>query len=256
MSLIIFPQFREEQRDSRYPFEDNAGLVDESGVLSMPNEVFIDASIYLIGGGGSAYIASIEIDGRDIHITVQTTDPIVTATGTYKPDESSIVYLKDTYGRSAGVFVMGAQAVNFFFGIPAATYTFKSTALRFVATCFVPTPNKGVRGFRLPNGTIVASDILLLGENGVVFRNVSKTGLENKIRVDVIGEPLFKRKNCDDENLEPAARKFLSTINGCGADEFGNFVLTTASDDPANPTPIRIYPTNSDTLVIDIVSGV
>lgn len=256
MSLIVFPQFREEQQDSKYPFEDGTKTTPAGAEINVPNNVIIDAAIFAVGGGGSASIAAFEIYGTELTITVETTNPLITLTAAASLSSfPPTVQLSDDRGRPGGTLVFGENAYSFFSSIPAKRYEFKANALTFVASCFTPVPETRVNGVLINDTELLTGDIALIGENGVVVRNVSRNGQENRIRVDVIGVPLFKRKNCSNEELDPPAQKFLSTINNCPPDEFGNFIIATGTQDASKPTPVRVYPTNKDTLTIEVVSG-
>lgn len=256
MSLVIFPQFREEQKDSKYPFEDGTNMTAKGLSATVPNNVFIDASIYAVGGGGQAHIESFTISGTELSIVVTTTQPrvVLTAATSLSSFDGNLI-LTDEYGRSAGVLILGSDAPGFFSSVPADRYEFKSDALVFVAACFIPVSAARVTGVRINEKEVLHGDVALIGENGVTVRNVSRNSFEDRIRVDVVGVPLFKRKNCDNEELSPPAQKFLTTINDCPPDEFGNFIIATGAKDESNATPISVYPTNTDTLIIEIISG-
>jgi hypothetical protein len=79
----------------------------------------------------------------------------------------------------------------------------------------------------------------LVGDQGVVLRHEGN----NVIRIDIIGEPLFKRFLCEPQSSAYPAKNYLKTINGCGPDAYGNFTLT-ASDHAVDDTVLRVYPEN------------
>lgn len=48
---ILYPEFRDEQSDSRYPFADSATLVSTTNAAAViAADTFIDASFFPIGG--------------------------------------------------------------------------------------------------------------------------------------------------------------------------------------------------------------
>ena len=93
-------------------------------------------------------------------------------------------------------------------------------------------------------GELMPGDIWLVGDQGVFLRWEAP----NTIRVDVIGVPLYKRFLCEPNGNFPT-KKFLKTINGCPADEYGNFTIT-ATNQSVNDAVLRVYPRDGS-LVID-----
>jgi hypothetical protein len=92
----------------------------------------------------------------------------------------------------------------------------------------------------------MAADVWLIGEDGVVLRKD-----ENAIRVDIVGDPLFKRKLCTTTggNIELfVTPNFVRTVNGIKPDEYGNFTIT-ANNELAGDTILRIYPDAANNVV-------
>lgn len=250
---ILFPQFRDEQSASRYPFADNALLSSNSGTITIPSDVFVDASIYGIGLGVQVYISSIVVTAQTLTIYIGDNGGTNKLSGSYPilaPPASGVIDFTDTYGRPAGILladkvVNGASPLNVFAAWPVGVYTFAAASTEFVASVVIPANEPGVRGFVTEQGDLLTQDIWLVGNAGVVLRRVN-----GEIRIDVIGVPLFKRLVCAPQTEFPT-KKFLKTINQCGPDEYGNFTFT-ATEKTAAHTVARIYPLN-ETLVFDTV---
>ena len=253
---IIFPQFREEQSDSKYPFTDSATLAASSGVATLSNDIFIDAVFYPIGGGSNAHISQITVTTNLVTVTVATDGPEVLITGSYDPlrftEDNSTIDFYDSYGRPAGVLIFNQDRIAEIYQWGFGIYTFDADATEFVATACTPANEPGVRAIRINGEEFITGDITLVGDAGVVLRAQPN----NTIRVDVVGVPLFNRFACRAANKEPEPKRFVSTINGCHADEFGNFTITaTNHDTPAgDDTTLRVYPTDYG-LVIEAVGG-
>jgi hypothetical protein len=246
-SRILFPQFRDEQSDSKYPFADSATLISSSTGIRIDPALFLDASFFGIATSSNLYISSIIIAATTVTITVGDIAGTKKLTGSFdavNPPDNGVVAFTDVHGRPAGILlaekkVNGKSPLNVFSTWSAGTHTFNSAATEFVATVVIPANEPGVRALTAEGGTIQTGDILVVGNAGVVLRVEG----ENTIRVDVVGVPLFKRLICAPQTTFPT-KNYLRTINDCPADEYGNFVFT-STDLNVNSPAIRVYPTNN-----------
>ena len=277
-SQLLFPEFRDEQRDSKYPFSDRSTFTAIDNALVLSKQAFVDATIYIIDGRGAAYISEIASTGNGILITVRTTgNTSVRARGFVVSSGGSPysqVDLRDRYNRPAGLLVLRSEQINFLLS-QSGTYSFREDALEFVATCFSPATSKGLTGVLINETELVTGNILLVGHNGVVVRkitdefedyqtnaqyNTAQPEKHAKIRIDVVGDPLFQRIQCEKEGATLVAPEFIKTINGVAPDEFGHFIFTVSEDtltaerDENNPVALRIYPTAENSLTIEAVS--
>lgn len=254
---IIFPDFREEQSMSRYPFADSATLKDRTGDKEITQDSFIDAIIYAIGSDLKAHISQIVVDNGRVTIVVANFRGIKIASGSYNPllpPENGQLPLTDSYGRPAGLLLLTQDAMARFSGWGVGVWVFTQAATEFVSTAVIPAQEEGVRALTNTVDQFFTGDVWIVGSDGVVVR----TEPGNVIRVDVVGEPLFKRILCDSETAPFNPPTPIRTINGCGPDEFGNFTLT-VTDTPAigikapvlDPI-LRISPA-ADALQISIV---
>jgi hypothetical protein len=269
-SQLIFPDFRDEQEASKYPFADYATFTSVDNTTTFSRSAIIDASVYLIGGGGAAYIAELSSTGTEITIRVRTTkntNNVATATISgylLSLSKELTVELRDVYSRPAGVIVIQTVDFNYLLARPAV-HVFHPDALPFVASCFVPAQEPGLRGILINDTEFVTGNILLVGCSGVTIRKIVSNEDDYKlcadaaIRFDIIGNPLFKRLKCEKEGTTPKNVNYIRTINHSPPDEFGHFVITPIEDefpedvDPTNPIAIRVYPSNDNSLVIEAV---
>lgn len=267
---LVFPDFRDEQEDSKYPFDDQATFTAVDNTVIVSRHAFIDASIYLIGGRGAAYISEIISTGSEITIKVRTTgNTNNVATAKISGYNLSVfdeltAELRDMYSRPAGVLVIRTADFNYLLARPA-THVFNADALAFVGTCFIPAQEPGLRGILVNDTDFVTGNVLLVGCSGVTIRKiVTETTdylrcADALLRFDITGNPLFKRLKCEKENTTPKNVNYIRTINDSPPDEFGHFVITPIEDefpeniDPTNPIAIRVYPANDNALVIEAV---
>lgn len=250
---IIFPQFRDEQSDSRYPFADRASLISVERGLDIGRDTFLDASLYIIGGERQAYISAIIVETTAITIQIGDAANKNRARATYQPlnpPESGILELYDGYGRPVGVLVANPDALRRFTGWPKETHTFALAATELVAGVVIPAREPGVRGLMTAENALLTGDVWLVGGEGVTLR---KEGAHT-VRIDINGEPLFTRVLCD-ETARFQNKNFLKTItvNGApiAADDFGNFVIT-ANNHQAGDTIVRVYHSDGN-IKIDTV---
>jgi len=243
---IIFPEFRDEQSDSRYPFADKALLVAGTGQV-LPRDTFFDAALYVINATAPLYIYSIKITTDRVEITIGGVGDQQIATASYdplNPPKNGQLSVVDVYGRPAGVLLAQERILAYIGGWELTTHTFSPTSTEFVSSVVLPAKEPGVRAVAVNSlDEFLTGDLWLVGRDGVVLRK--DTRAENTIRVDIVGVPLFKRLPCGTGTRvnDFVPRDFLRTINGCEPDEFGNFSITVAAKTAADST-LRIYPEN------------
>lgn len=229
---VIFQEWRDRWNETKYPFSDAASLVNADGVEILPT-LFDDARIFPIGGTAGAWLNRISLVNGVITFAVASPDVGELATGTYDlyGAAKDRIALTDAYGRPAGVLVSDNARLAALGGVYAegATVTFEQDETEFTAAVVVPMPNVGVRGVLLDDGTLLAGDVWLVGEGGVVLRKESDT-----IRVDILGDPYAKRKDCEKDNVPTVPFCGLRTINLIPPDETGDFKITTGGNTAAD----------------------
>ena len=248
---IIFPDFREEQSASKYPFADSATLADTTGTRVLGRDSLIDAVIYAIGSDLQAHISKIIVENTQITIAIANSGGTQIAAGSYDPlapPTNGHIPLYDIYSRPAGLLLFFTDGLSLLSGWGVGTWLFKPTATEFVSTVVMPAQEKCVRAITNNVDQFFTGDVWIVGGAGVVVR----TEPGNVIRVDIRGEPLFKRILCDSETAPFDPPTPLKTINGCGPDEYGNFTLT-VTNTPAIADPILRISPKDDAVHISIV---
>lgn len=239
---ILYPQFRDEQADSRYPFSDRATLLSAERRLDIGRDTFFDATIYTIGGERQAHISAISVTPQLVTISVGDAANRERAAASFNPlapPADGALALFDVFGRPAGTLLAAPFGLARFSGWPTETHTFSAAATEFVSSVVIPAKEPGVRALKTIDGPLLTGDVWLVGGRGVVLRKEDAT----TIRIDIIGEPLFSRYVCDELNRF-VPRTFLQTFTvdgvSCGPDEYGNFNITAANHGAAD-TVLRIY---------------
>jgi hypothetical protein len=247
---IIFPEFRDEFETTRYPFADTATLTADT-TQAIDVDTFLDACFYPIGGGSRIGISRVEVTSDQVIISISDSSRTVLATGTIDLlTIPSIIRFEDILGRPAGILVSDALRLARFGAWAVGTHNFAIGDAEFVASVVIPTPEIGLRGVQLADGSILAGDVWLVADDGLVFE--ANEDSEN-IVLNVVGDPLFIRKDCVEVN-DFDVPNFILTINNCRPDDHGNYQLT-VGDHFNDQTILRIYGEDAG-LVIEAVGQV
>jgi hypothetical protein len=254
----ITPQWRRQGEGTKYPFADGAPLANDEGLVVLEG-TFLDAALYPVGAGAGLYLARVDVDHQEVTLWVGSPADPELASGTVPlvapPDE---VALADAHGRPAGVLVSESARLGVFQSWGVGSHAFDPDQTPFAATACFPTPEAGVRGFLLEDGSLLVGDVWLVGDDGVVLRDETLTvpaacgrpaAAVQAVRVDVVGDPLFRRRLCRPNDLFATPRfvKALRVVGPnrtftCAPDEFGN-IQVAAGNDLAADTVLRIAAT-------------
>ena len=267
VSQIRHPEWRESLEDTKYPFESGATLLNATG-KSIPPDIFLDAHLYPIGADANMYLSRVEVTSQKVTLHVGDISSRSIATGTIdfsSPVDS--IRLTDSFGRPAGIFVSEASRLGIFRAFGMGTHEFSASASSFVAGVCMPTPQVGVRGVQLEDGSLLAGPVWLVGEDGVV---VSRETVEDPatcdtpaqthevIRVDAVGDPLFRRRLCTPKELfsTPSFIKKIKIVNGedewlCEPDVHGYFTIQ-GNDSLAGDAALRVRITPEGNLEFQV----
>jgi len=237
---IIHPQRTESLQPTKYPFADSATLTN--GEQFLPENAFSALSLYPIGAKEGLYLRSVVVTAANLTLCVGDSTGKQVATAVFDPwqPQDNLRFI-DQYGRPAGYVASSrAKLANlYFWGSGEHKFTRKQT--EFAASCCIPTPEPGVRGFTLPDGSVVAGDVWLLAEQGVVFTPVVGPNGATTIQVNVVGDPLYKRSQCGAQfdTSQRYIRKIRISQGGntfdCLPDDHGGVRISTANQDTTRP---------------------
>lgn len=228
----IFPEWRDQQSNSNYPFVDVATLTN--GTDTIPKNLFVDARVLAIGAINGLFLSAIDVQVESV--AIQFSNPGETSwlvQGEYiLSSGKGVITLADRYARPAGMLVGYVEQLQTLASWPLGLHVFTQEAAELSATAVVPTPEIGVRGF-LVEGKVFAGDVYIVGEQGVFL-----TPEEGCIRVDIVGDPRSKQLFCEQLfNFEQPW--FIRTINNIKPDEYGDFKLL-AGANIATDTVLRL----------------
>lgn len=265
---VIFEQWREQTSNNNFPFAAPATLVNSEGKVIVEGS-FVDAALYVIGGQAGLFLSKVVITHQTVTFFVGDSLDRERASGAIAlVNTADDIYLSDRFNRPAGVLISTASRLNVFQAWGLGEHTFEPAESEFAATVCIPTPPLGVRGIMLESGEILTGEIWLVGDDGVIVRTEGATlpadcGQDEEtmqtIRVDVVGDPLFRRRLCVPTDLFFTPR-FIKSIHIIDTNEqditltpdaFGNFLLVT-NNDLAADTILRIV-TQADGVTIRAV---
>lgn len=223
VSEVRQPGWRDELRGSRFPFDDLASLAGNSGEF-IPPEIFADAILHPIGADDIVHLSRVEIVSNEATLTIGTGAQPSLAQATFdmlSPPEQ--LAFSDQYGRPAGVLAIDTQAIGFFQAWDQGVHSFTPEQTRFAAACCVPLPEPGVRGVVLDDGSMLTGEIWLVGDEGIVLTPATEelvtagggTETVRTIRVDVVGDPLFRRRLCSPVFQTPRFLRSVTFRQGC-----------------------------------------
>lgn len=227
----MHPDFRASNEETTYPFAPWASLVNDAG-RTIREEAFVDATLHPIGRSGQLFLSSVEVDGSTVRIEISE-GSLVVCSGSFDglaPPE--LIELTDSYGRPAGALVCRPDYLREISAWGQGTHAFTAAQTAFAATCMFPQPDVGVRGVLLPDGTILTGKVWLIGESGVRL-SIDDSVDQPRVRVDFVGDPLFRAALCDDpddpEKRPRPIRSIRVVSEGrqfeCTPDEFGSMWL-------------------------------
>ena len=223
MDRISFPEWRDEQRKVKYPLAADATLFSQDGHV-LPLGLLLDAKLYPIGWSGRLYLSQLTVDYKTVTFSITDSLQTVLITGSQLlTTPSDTVPLHDIRGRTSGVLVIDPTQLIVVRAWGAGNYVFDEGSAAFVMACCIPVADDCVRGFVLEDGSLVTGNCWLVGDNGVVLSvvqverqpAVGQALFVTGVRVDVVGDPLFVRHQCQaqEDYVAPNPLRGLRVIN-------------------------------------------
>jgi len=224
---ILFPEWRKQNDTTKYPFSERATLTNRQGKIILEG-VFADANLYPVGGTVGLYLSKVVVTHSSVTLYVGNENAPELCSASFSVlAPPTLLELMDTYARPAGILVSAENRLNAFQTLGIGTHTFDRANTEFSATVCVPVPEVGVTGFVLDDGTLLTGDVWLIGTDGVVLRKTTLTQeiacgvavTHDVIRVDIVGDPLYRRRLCDPQAL-------FTTVNPIRSMQFVSDNLT------------------------------
>jgi len=275
--LVIHPSYYDDAINQAYPFD--ASVARTNNTVTIDNDVFVDARVFVPNGTLDVYISKITIAATVQIVLASSRGDLGYATfERSNPPDTIHFWQSNTYlglmqanPGTAGTSLTSGESVSDNIGLaklcswPDGTYSFLPTQTRLAATVVVPQPQSGVRKFILSDGTGVNDEVVLVGERGVQLTVVdTESSSSNEIgtttiRVDIVGDPLFVRRACEAEGVLSYANNQLLGLKFDGdivrPNAVGGIKLSVKkdADSPARPA-LRITVTDNG-LIVGFING-
>lgn len=240
----IHPSYYDDAISGSYPFASDTSRSNATVVVE--DDVFVDARFFNPAGNVDLYLSKISIadvvaltiaDSRGEIATAEFVRSALPDTVHFWRGDKYIGLLQfhpgqagttATEGDSETAAVGAAKLCSWVDG----TYAFTAAQTRFTASVVTPQPQVCVRDFLLPAGDLFSDEVVLVGERGVQLTvepiapsDSSSSGTpEMAIRVDIVGDPLRARRQCNDVGAEGPGSTFLRAI------EFDGQLITPSAD--------------------------
>lgn len=220
MPLILSTEFENQNSRRAYPFEDNATMVDTSGV-ALPLDLLLDAHICPIWTGGmeepytryesgmrdsvhdvvgtaaefGVYLSKIDRAASLMYISDASTGDVVGTASYAGATTGDYIEVREpgVYSRHVGMLYLGAGVLDIVAGPTVSE--FGPSATSFCASCISYVCTAGVTDLVIPSGDRFHGNVVLTGENGVVV-NTRKEAGRHYLRFDVIGVPNASPEDC------------------------------------------------------------
>jgi hypothetical protein len=171
-------EYRDENRQRRYPLADGANVTSDQGV-QLPDDAFLDALVYPFGYD-IVYVSKVDTLSGTVELSTGTTK---FAAAVIDP-ATDILEFYDIYGRRIGTMIYGPGLVN-----APGTLTFNADATPLCAASVFQQMQESVNGFVLPDGTVVSGEVTFAGIDGLrCVTYVDSDGVK-VLRFDAVGVP-------------------------------------------------------------------
>jgi len=248
------------QKRGAYPFTAASTFTSTNGVF-IPPTFLTDARIYSPGATVPIYVSKIRVTQTNIVMTINDyLGEIGSAIFSY--DNKSTVSILDQYKREVGVLIGNFDQIRTITK-PNTSLEFTQAALEFITSVIIPVPIFSIKNIFAEESTIAASgEVWLIGEDGVKLETVDSDndGTADSVRINIISDPLFKRKLCSD-TLEFSTKRGLKGIivknendeeTVVLPDVFGNIQIVIGNGTDQNGSPI---PSLVNSNIMRIFSG-
>src|SRR5258708_186253 len=140
MSEIIFPEWRNNNQQVRYPFIDSA-LLHSSRGIDLSQDIFDDARVYPIGAVAGIYLNRISVEAGIVTIAIADQNgELATAWFNAVTNTKDSLELFDQYGRPAGILVSDVLRFASLANLGAGDTTFTQADTEFAASVSIPMP--------------------------------------------------------------------------------------------------------------------
>lgn len=248
MKSLFYPQWRDRNAETSYPFADDASLASQDGRLQLTTDWLVDAAIYAAAATAPVHISTIVVVGNRATIFLMDSEfrPLGSGVATKLSESPIAVYDGDS--QPVATLVPSNSANASLFAAGDGTYQFSSTDLRFVASTTLQAPAVAFGGFRIGDTVLTGNRLVLVGERGIQLTveetsevtGDGQTQAVSLIRIHAMGDPQALMAACSDPaRLPPRPIRQVVFQYGdytqvCEPDALGNILILSASPSVAD----------------------
>lgn len=155
----VYEEWRTRNEQRRYPFADDASLVDSATGSRLPDSTFVDAMFYPINTVGTLYVSGISMLQGEVYVSDSAG---LVATAAIDTGDLRLLSFYDAYGRCTGIMVPGT-----YFAELTTDMNFTQGSAPLSQACVNAQMYDCLSGILLPDGTLVSGDIVWEGEDGI-----------------------------------------------------------------------------------------
>ena len=227
-----------EARRNPYPFVDTASLQDSTGLLKLSPVWITDAKLWpALDTPSRIYLSSIERTTFALVFTVSSLDTTV-GTAVVTDLTKKRVAIRASSGAVIGFLGFSPGGLQAIHDVPSRVYQFPVGATEFIADVLALQASAGLRSIGDGQGGALTSKFSIVGGEGVIL---SKGSL-GTLRIDVIGDPYYRRVSCEDAT---ALGKALKVIRGVYYKDMSTGVAGVAKPFAGNISTV-VIPANMD----------
>jgi hypothetical protein len=195
--LVAVNQWEAENRRNPYPFVDTATLRDSSGIVTISPSWVLDAKFWpSMASASRVYLKEINRTKDMLTITIASLDEDLCTTETTDFTKRRLAFY-NANSQQVGFMSFAEGGLVSLHDIPTGVYRFASDASEFVASALAVEVLTGLNSIKGQTGDALREDFRIVGGEGVMLIK----GSGNKIRVDIIGDPYYRRDVCDDRDF-------------------------------------------------------
>jgi hypothetical protein len=202
--LVGVNQWADETRRNTYPFTDIATLRDSTGLLKLQEAWVIDAKIWAaVTETSRVYLSSVTRAQGSLTLQISDLNGVLGTATTTLLNKTRLAFV-DTTGFQIGFMAFAPGALQSMNDVPTGTYKFAVEATEFVAAALALQVLGGLQGVQDVKGASITGTLRLVGGDGIslhVIHNSPADPTLGTLRIDVIGDPYFRRDTCVDPDF-------------------------------------------------------
>lgn len=196
MSEVANSWYQETLRNP-YPFVDTASLTDASGLLKLQKGWIIEARIWAsMETAARTYLRSIARTKDLLTFTISTTEEDLCTAEVTDFTKTRLAFF-DAGGSQVGYMTFAPGALSLIHDRASQVYQFSVDAAEFTAGSVISVRSSGLNSIRDAQAAAISEELILVGGEGIALHVIDGS----TIRVDVIGDPYFRRDICDDRDF-------------------------------------------------------